>query len=56
MTIDESSAVDALDAVESMAADLVLETLYLTKFVRWRMLLMKIWLLFSDIIPYDLVE
>ena len=49
-TIDESSVVDALDVVESMALE------NLTKLFRWRMLLMKIWPLSSDIIPCDLVE
>ena len=50
LTIDESSVVDALDVVESMALE------NLIKLFRWRMLLMKIWPLSSDIIPCDLVE
>ena len=40
--IAESSVADALGAVESMIADLVLENL--TMMVRWRRLLVKIWL------------
>ena len=52
LAIAESSIADALGAVESMIADLVLENL--TMMVRWRRLLEKIWLWFLDITPCDL--